>query len=282
VTSDLFSDLKSLSLSTVETNYRGLLENLTAHEASRKELFLQKKLHSEVIQFAVNKLTEAPPTSSVEPFELLTVTIEQKKEFDRLLHHRDAMFMRLAVPRHRLQYLMNEFYQRLTHPSHHTEAPTLASEMELFARFFEMQAMLEIHLEHHELLHEIHVLRGALLENVKSINREDRKLVQMLAKGSEKAQSIRREAGRLRAYLQLVEGTNPEPIPEPSEELTLRLVSGGALTMEEFAAMLEYGGLTEFEVQAEPQTEKKPRQKHAQRRANPLRGDAGRTRNRRM
>lgn len=280
--SDLFEDLKSLSTKVVKEKYAEVVEEIETLDAQRKDIYLQKKLHSEVIQFAVNKLAEAPPHANLEPNDLLLVIIEQKSEFDQRLNQRDELMAPLAVPRPRLQYLLNEFYQRLTQQTHHTEAPSLASEMEMFSRFFEIQAMLEIYnTQIRDILSEIHALRRALLENVKSINIEDRKLAQELNRISERAKSTRREAGRLRAYLQSVEGKSPAPLPEPSEELTQRLASGGALSMEEFTAMLEHGGLTELELDPAIQSGKKTRQGNKQRRAKPLRRDAGKPRNRR-
>lgn len=278
---DLFEDLKSLDLNGVEERYSGIVLEIETLEAQRQDLFVQKKIHSDIIKFAVNKLENPPPEDDVKSSELLRTAVQQKKEFDQLLLERDVLVARLAVPRHRLLQAMGDAYHRLTVRSHHTDSASLSSEMELFSRFFEMQAMLEVYQEHSSMLSEINTLRRSLLENVKAINREDRKYVQLLTKNSEASRALRREAGRLKAYLESMNRSSSIPIPEPKEDFAQRLAAGEALTLEEFSSMLEHGGLTELDLEQNVRSEKKQRKPTAQRRTPAKRGEVSKSRHRR-
>jgi hypothetical protein len=278
---DLFEDLRGIDLNAIEERYGGIVLEIETLDAQRQDLFVQKKLHSDVIKYAVNKLENPPAENDVKSDELLKTAILQKKEFDQLLQERDVLVVRLAVPRHRLVQAMGDAYQRLTTRSHHADSASLASEMELFSRFFEMQAMLEVYQEHSTMLSEINTLRKSLLENVKTINREDRKYVQLLTKNSEVSRARRREAGRLKAYLESRNRASGKDIPEPKEDFAQRLAAGEALTLEEFSAMLEHGGLTELDLDQDIKREKKQRTSNGRRRTQAKRGDVSTSRHRR-
>ena len=50
---DLFEDLKSLDLNGVEERYSGIVLEIETLDAQRQDLFVQKKIHSDIIKFAV-------------------------------------------------------------------------------------------------------------------------------------------------------------------------------------------------------------------------------------
>lgn len=268
----LFSDLKALELDEVERRYEDILEQVRHHEQERKAIYAQKKARSDVIKFAVNKLEEPPNLADLEGDDQLVEALRLKAEFDALLHTRDELVTRLAVPRHRLVQAMEEFHHRLTVATHYSESPSLANEMDMFSRFFEMQAMVKQYDEQRHVFADLERTRAALLETVKAINREDRKFTQHLNKNLETLRPLRREAGRLRAYLASLPGNNPKPLPEQIEEFTLRLAAGNSLSLEEFSAMLQHGGLTGLDEVELPAPKAKPRRKTTQRRAEPMRG----------
>lgn len=272
MTNRFHNDLASLPRETVEGTYASTLDEVNRLDKERQRIYIDKKLRSDIIKYAVNKIQEPPVIDEPDLHPNLVQAIEEKREFDRLLSIRDELAARLAVPRHRLIQAMRSFYERLTAHKHASESPHLAAEIEMFSRFFEMQAMVMAYDQHRSLHHELEAARDALLETVKAINREDRKFGQRLNSNSEQSRPLRREAGRLRAYLKGLPGANPAPLPEQVEEFTLRLAAGNSLSMEEFAAMLDHGGLTNFEETEAPEMAPKKRQARTMRRAPPMRG----------
>lgn len=270
--SDLFSDLRDTPLEDIQDRYGHLLREIQRLERERKEIYVGKKLRSEVICFAVNKLATAPVIQEIADKEMLERALEEKRAFDRLLAERDELTKRMGVPRYRLVNTLKEFYSRLTQQAHHSDSPNLASEMEMFSRFFEIQAMLNVYNEHRSLLAELESARKILLESVKAINREDRKFSQHLTANSAQSRPLRREAGRLRAYLEKTK-QKPDPLPEEVEEFSLRLMAGESLSMEEFSTMLSHGGLTELEEkEPSPKPSMQRKKKSSQRRVKPMPG----------
>ena len=59
---------------------------------------------------------------------------------------------RLVVPRHRVVHTLGEFHAKLTTKTTSNEPPSLAQEIEMFSRFFELQAMLTIYNEQQQVL----------------------------------------------------------------------------------------------------------------------------------
>ena len=270
--SDLFADLREMSLDDVQERYNTLLETIQRLENERKEMYVVKKLRSEVIRYAVNKLTTAPTIQNIAQKDLLEQAVAEKQVFDELLSQRDALNNRMGVPRYRLVETLQEFHRRLTQNAHHSESPSLASEMDMFSRFFEIQAMIEIYNAHRSLLTDIDHARRQLLETVKAINREDRKFAQQLTANNSETRPLRREAGRLRAFLEKKSKQEPKPLPEEIEEFSLRLMAGDSLSMEEFSSMLSHGGLTELEERGAPASSPQKRKKKTQRRVDPMPG----------
>ena len=62
--SSMFDDLASLETTEVEAMYEQVIGRLSEAEETLVGLHVQKKLHSETIKFAVNKLTTAPRLST--------------------------------------------------------------------------------------------------------------------------------------------------------------------------------------------------------------------------
>ena len=265
-------DLAGQPREEVEATYAATIAEVNRLDEERQRMYIDKKLRSEVIKFAVNKIQHPPVIEHPGEHANLIQAIEEKNEFDRLLSLRDELASRLSVPRHRLVQAMESFYHRLTAPAPASQSPHLGAEIEMFSRFFEMQAMVKAYDEHRGLHHELNRARASLLETVKAINREDRKFSQRLTTNSEQSRPLRREAGRLRAFLKNIPGANPLPVPEQVEEFTLRLAAGNSLSIEEFAAMLEHGGLTNFEDTEAPAPTPKKRRTSSMRRAQPMRG----------
>lgn len=270
----LFDDLLGQPVEEVEAAYQTLLEKLSACEAKRKQLYTLKKIHSETIKFAVNK-TQHPPSLGDETVpDVVLTAIEQKQSFTSLIEQRDDLVHRMVIPRHRAEQNLIQYHERLTKQTHYSEAPNLATEIEMFSKFFELQAMLEHFKDHQTTLKELRTMRTSLLENVKTINKEDRRLAQALSGNADEARKLRREAGRLRSYLQKHTHVSAQQLPAPIDDMNQRLASGQALSMEEFAAMLQHGGLTDL-PSATKNNKGGKRKKNQQRKAAPRRGKTG-------
>ena len=270
--SSLFADLQQKEIAEVEAMYETVLSQLSATESQLLELYKKKKIHSETIKFAVSKSPKAPKLDEDSQGDLVELAIEQKADFDACLARRDALADRLVLPRHRVLNTMGNFYEKLTAPLTISDSTSLANEMEYFSRFFELQAILEIYTEEHDVQSSLRRARTNLLETVKSVNKNDRRLAQLINQHRSSAKAQRTEAGRLKAYLEKVNATPVNPVPEPNAEVNERLLAGEALTMEEFASMLEHGGLMELETGSAPSTKRKQRQKRSMRTSQPRRG----------
>jgi hypothetical protein len=264
----VFDDLASLETTEVEAMYEQVIERLSNTEATLVGLHVQKKLHSETIKFAVNKLTTAPVIKDDAADELVQLAIEQKNAFNAAIHTRDELVKRLVIPRHRVANTMTDFHTKLTTD----DTLTLAQEMDMFARFFELQTMLSIYNEHQSMLSDLNRTRLNLLETIKSVNKNDRRLAQQITQSRDAAKSLRKEAGRLRAYLKKHQADPDQPLPPPTPEMNERLLSGQALSMEEFAAMLEHGGLTDVAPSASPAAAGNQKREPSMRKAAPRRG----------
>lgn len=267
--SSVFDDLALLDTGEVELRYEQIIERLTRSEEALVRLHVRKKLHSETIKFAVNKLDKPPKIDGEQEDELIQLTIEQKQAFDAALVRRDDLVKRLVVPRHRVANTLADFYTKLTTGG----GLSLSQEMEMFARFFEFQTMLAIYDKHQSEISEMKRTRINLLETIKSVNKNDRKLVQEIGQARETAKGLRSEAGRLRAYLKKHKAGPEQPLPPPTPEMNERLLSGQALSMEEFASMLEHGGLTDVRSTATSTPTSKEKQSNNMRRAAPKRGN---------
>ena len=166
----------------------------------------------------MNKLRSPPVLEDDAEDELIQLAVEQKQAFDAALSHRDELVKRLVVPRHRVANTLADFYTKLTNVDGHS----LAQEMEMFARFFELQTMLEIYEEQQDKLADLNRSRTNLLETIKSVNKNDRRLAQQIAQAREGAKELRNEAGRLRAYLKKHESGPGQPLPpHPGNERTV-------------------------------------------------------------
>ena len=270
--SSLFADLQQKETAEVEAMYETVLAQLSATESQLLELYKKKKIHSETIKFAVNKSAQAPKLDEETQGDLVELALEQKADFDACLARRDALVERLVLPRHRVLHTMRDFYEKLTAPLTPSDSTSLANEMDYFSRFFELQAILEIYTEEQDVQSSLHRARTNLLETVKAVNKNDRRLAQLINQHRSGAKAQRTEAGRLKAYLEKVNAAPVNPVPEPNPEVNERLLAGEALTMEEFASMLEHGGLMELETGNASATKPKQRQKKSMRTSQPRRG----------
>ena len=268
----LFADLVGLTDEAIESMYEDVLGKLATVDAELVGLHLNKKIHSETIKFAVNK-QDTPPTLGADyDNDLIHLAVQQKEQFDALIKARDALVERLVVPPHRVSKTMHEFYNKLTADTGIGESPTLASEIDMFSRFFELQAMLRTYRENETVQSELRKTRLELLETIKNVNKNDRKIIQNINLNRERGKNLRNEAGRLRTYMKNNKKTPQRPMP-PKPDVGERLFSGEAITMEELASMLEHGGLIDEKPESPRSPSKKRKKRKPIRRSVPIRGE---------
>ena len=275
--SSLFADLEGKETDDVEAMYEKALNRLSSLEENLVDLHMKKKIHSETIKYAVNKSSEPPVINERHADDVISLALEQKLEFDAGLERRDTLVNRLLVPRHRVVHTLGEFYENLTTTSASNEPPSLATEIEYFSRFFELQAMLKCYDDQQQVLSQLNALRNNLLQTIKSVNKNDRRLSQLIKQTRASSKEQRSEAGRLKAYLEKNNASPVVPVPPPTPEMGERLLAGEALSMEEFASMLEHGGLTELGTSTPSPSKPKQRKKNSMRKTQPLRGERQRS-----
>ena len=268
----LFADLVGFTDEAIESMYEGVLGELATVDVELVGLHLNKKIHSETIKFAVNKQNTPPTLGADYDNDLIHLAVQQKQQFDALIKARDALVERLVVPPHRVSKTMHEFHNKLTSDTGIGESPTLASEIEMFSRFFELQAMLRTYHENDNVQSELRKTRLELLETIKSVNRNDRKIIQNININRERAKHLRNEAGRLRTYMKSNKKIPQRPVP-PKPDVGERLFSGEAITMEELASMLEHGGLIDEKPESPRSPSKKRKKRKSIRRSVPIRGE---------
>ena len=148
--SSVFDDLTALPAGEVEAMYERTVERLARSEETLFASTCEKtplgddQIRREQAQFAAGVEDDAED-------ELIQLAVEQKQAFDAALSHRDELVKRLVVPRHRVANTLADFYTKLTNVDGHS----LAQEMEMFARFFELQTMLVIYDEEQDKLAEL-------------------------------------------------------------------------------------------------------------------------------
>ena len=275
--SSLFADLEGKDNADVEAMYERALNRLSALEEELVDLHMKKKIHSETIKYAVNKSSDPPVIDERHSDDVISLALEQKHEFDAALEVRDALVNKLLVPRHKVAHTLCEFHANLTTPSASNELPSLATEIDYFSRFFELQSMLRCYDDQNHVFSQLFGLRENLLETIKSVNNNDRRLSQLIKQTRASSKEQRTEAGRLKAFLEKNNASPVVPVPPPTPEMGERLLAGEALSMEEFASMLEHGGLKELSTSAPAPSTPRQRNKNTMRRSQPFRGERQRS-----
>ncbi len=275
-----FDDLRQEPTEIVEERYNTLLTQVEALDRERKEAIELRKAHSSVIKYAVNKQERPTLAKDLPEAPSLVRAMELKSAFDALLNERDEFVSRISVRKDRIEQMLDHLYNALVLEGGRTNV-TVDQEREMFSRFFEAQAMLDAYRSYDVLLHELNATRRMLLEEVKSINRDDRRWSQTVARQLTELRSLRREAGRLKTFLEQSNRTGRTTLPDLPEDLSTRLYSGDSISLEELSLMLAHGGLSALpepkNVAFEPQRRRTPQ--HQSRRSSPRRGRAQHERN---
>ena len=271
----LFSDLEDLDRKEIEQNANDLERQVRTIEDEHKSLRYERKNQVEIVKSLRVSVGEMEAVND-ERRGLLKKFHEARKLAEKAREKRDEVNRSIPPPSSILSEWMGETHQRLvTIDNDLTTVPTLNREVEMFKRFFELQAAYtkkqDSEIFHTDYIKHIGTIRTIAKEldstrnnneNEKSndagtkddagnINRSDvRKLSKRISKIdkeldklSEEVKKFRKEAKRIRSYLRM---TSSRGKPIKISEVKDRAQSGDSLNTDELGALLRTGGLSGF------------------------------------
>ena len=282
----LFSDLEDLDRKEIEQNVNDLERQVRTIEDEHKSLRYERKNQVEIVKSLRVSVGEMEAVND-ERRGLLKKFHEARKLAEKAREKRDEVNRSIPPPSSILSEWMGETHQRLvTIDNDLTTVPTLNREVEMFKRFFELQAAYtkkqDSEIFHTDYIMHIGTIRTIAKEldstrnknekeksndagtkdDAENINRSDvRKLSKRISKIdkeldklSEEIKNFRKEAKRIRSYLRM---TSSRGKPIKISEVKDRAQSGDSLNTDELGALLRTGGLSGFAKDSNKTVKKK-------------------------
>ena len=273
----IFSDLEEISHKEVKLLSNKIEREIRTIEDEHKSLRNERKNQVEIVKSLRQTVGENEAISD-ERRALLKKFHQSRKLAEDARKKRDSVNVSILPPSSILSEWMAETHQRLvTIDNDLTAVPTLHREIDMFKRFFELQAAYtrkqdsekfhEDYVNHikeiREITKELDATRnkspkGKEIDSSRegqidssSVNRSDvrkiskriNKIDSQLDKISEERKALRKESNRLRTYLKL---TSSRGKPIKISEVKERATSGDSLNTQELGALLRTGGLAEL------------------------------------
>ena len=273
----IFSDLEEISHKEVKLLSNKIEREIRTIEDEHKSLRNERKNQVEIVKSLRQTVGENEAISD-ERRGLLKKFHQSRKLAEDARKKRDSVNVSIPPPSSILSEWMAETHQRLvTIDNDLTAVPTLHREIDMFKRFFELQAAYtrkqdsekfhEDYVNHikeiREITKELDATRnkspkGKEIDSSReeqidssSVNRSDvrkiskriNKIDSQLDKISEERKALRKESNRLRTYLKL---TSSRGKPIKISEVKERATSGDSLNTQELGALLRTGGLAEL------------------------------------
>lgn len=273
----IFSDLEEISHKEVKLLSNKIEREIRTIEDEHKSLRNERKNQVEIVKSLRQTVGENEAISD-ERRVLLKKFHQSRKLAEDARKKRDSVNVSIPPPSSILSEWMAETHQRLvTIDNDLTAVPTLHREIDMFKRFFELQAAYtrkqdsekfhEDYVNHikeiREITKELDATRnkspkGKEIDSSRegqidssSVNRSDvrkiskriNKIDSQLDKISEERKALRKESNRLRTYLKL---TSSRGKPIKISEVKERATSGDSLNTQELGALLRTGGLAEL------------------------------------
>jgi len=273
----IFSDLEEISHKEVKLLSNKIEREIRTIEDEHKSLRNERKNQVEIVKSLRQTVGENEAISD-ERRALLKKFHQSRKLAEDARKKRDSVNVSIPPPSSILSEWMAETHQRLvTIDNDLTAVPTLHREIDMFKRFFELQAAYtrkqdsekfhEDYVNHikeiREITKELDATRnkspkGKEIDSSReeqidssSVNRSDvrkiskriNKIDSKLDKISEERKALRKESNRLRTYLKL---TSSRGKPIKISEVKERATSGDSLNTQELGALLRTGGLAEL------------------------------------
>lgn len=282
----LFSDLEDLDRKEIEQNANDLERQVRTIEDEHKSLRYERKNQVEIVKSLRVSVGEMEAVND-ERRGLLKKFHEARKLAEKSREKRDEVNRSIPPPSSILSEWMGETHQRLvTVDNDLTAVPTLNREVEMFKRFFELQAAYtkkqDSEIFHTDYIKHIGTIRTIAKEldstrnnnekeksndadtkdDAGNINRSDvRKLSKRISKIdkeldklSDERKNLRKEVKRIRTYLRM---TSSRGKPIKISEVKDRAQSGDSLNTEELGALLRTGGLSELTKDSKKVVKKK-------------------------
>lgn len=292
--SGIFADLEDMSHKDVELLSKKIEREIRTIEEEHRSLRNERKNQVEIVKSLRQAVGENEAISE-ERRGLLRKFHQSRKQAEDARKKRDSVNSSIPPPSAILAEWMVETHQRLvTIDNDLTAVPTLHREIDMFKRFFELQAAFtrkqeseKFHEEYVNYIKEIRVITKELdatrkessqektgdsssIEeeiNPSNVNRSDvrkiskriKKIDSQLDRISEERKSLRKEANRLRTYLRV---TSSRGKPIKISEVKDRATSGDSLNTQELGALLRTGGLAELTKSNSKQPKKKQPRKN--------------------
>ena len=289
----IFSDLEEISHKEVKLLSNKIEREIRTIEDEHKSLRNERKNQVEIVKSLRQTVGENEAISD-ERRALLKKFHQSRKLAEDARKKRDSVNVSIPPPSSILSEWMAETHQRLvTIDNDLTAVPTLHREIDMFKRFFELQAAYtrkqdseKFHEDYVNHIKEIRDItkeldatrnkspKGKEIDSSKegqidstSVNRSDvrkiskriNKIDSQLDKISEERKALRKESNRLRTYLKL---TSSRGKPIKISEVKERATSGDSLNTQELGALLRTGGLAELTKNNTEKTKKKSSKKN--------------------
>ena len=273
----IFSDLEEISHKEVKLLSNKIEREIRTIEDEHKSLRNERKNQVEIVKSLRQTVGENEAISD-ERRGLLKKFHQSRKLAEDARKKRDSVNVSIPPPSSILSEWMAETHQRLvTIDNDLTAVPTLHREIDMFKRFFELQAAYtrkqDSEKYHEDYVNHIKEIREITKEldttrnkspkgkeidssqegqiDSSSVNRSDvrkiskriNKIDSQLDKISEERKALRKESNRLRTYLKL---TSSRGKPIKISEVKERATSGDSLNTQELGALLRTGGLAEL------------------------------------
>ena len=281
----LFSDLEDLDRKEIEQNANDLERQVRTIEDEHKSLRSERKNQIEIVKSLRVSVGEMEAVND-ERRDLLKKFHEARKLAEKAKVKRDEVNRSIPPPSSILSEWMGETHQRLvTVDNDLMTVPTLNREIEMFKRFFELQAAYT-RKQDSEVFHTDYIKHNVTIRTIikeldstrtnskkkktdsdtkddkGSVNRSDvRKLSKRISKIdkeldklSEEIKNVRKEAKRIRSYLRM---TSSRGKPIKISEVKDRAQSGDSLNTDELGALLRTGSLSGFAKDSKKTVKKK-------------------------
>jgi hypothetical protein len=290
----IFSDLEDMSHKDVELLSKKIEREIRTIEEEHMSLRNERINQVEIVKSLRQAVGENEAISE-ERRGLLRKFHQSRKLAEEARKKRDSVNLSIPPPSTIIAEWMTETHQRLvTIDNDLTAVPTLHREIDMFKRFFELQAAFTRKQEsekfHEEYVIYIKEIRDITKEldatrkepakenvektsssveeidssnvsrsDVRKISKRIKKIDSQLDRISEERKSLRKEANRLRTYLRV---TSSRGKPMKISEVKDRATSGDSLNTQELGALLRTGGLAELTKGSPKQSKKKQSRKN--------------------
>ena len=297
---DFFEDLRELETHEIEDMLNDNKASARAMESQLESLESERKSLISTVQVLRTALYNSGGVSK-ERRDLLNELRERNKQINEAKSIRDDINIRVSPPLNLIERLLKRTWRDLTSiredPS---RAPNLANEIQKFSFFFELKIMHKLKVQsdasHQQFVEMIRMQKETIkkldglqeessgiaakaadenprLEGTKNSRKEEKdlnnrieKMLEAIRSQRSELRSVKREVGRLESFSRIrkEDEKRGRKVRKLINKLREHAMSGGTLSMEDMARILETGGLSQLQESDNPKTSKK--KKHGSRR----------------